>query len=73
VIDTPEKHHINEEPKPVPQQFPSKDEGDVGIAIHVKDNICIVHFGKELSWIGLEKPQLENFIGILQEKLQEME
>ena len=70
---TEEKHHINEEPKPVPQQFPSKDEGDIGIACYVKDNVLIINFNKDLSWIGLEKPQVEQFIQIFQEKLAEME
>ena len=68
-----EKHHIHEESKPVPGPFPSKDEGDIGIACYVKDNVLIINFNKDLSWIGLEKPQVEQFIQMFQEKLAEME
>ena len=43
------------------------DEGELQIAVYVKDGVVVIDFGKDLSWIGLDRPTLEPFIKALQE------
>ncbi len=52
--------------------FPSMDEGDLMIKCYVKNTKVILDFGKNLSWIGLNKEDVENLIKLFKEKLEEM-
>lgn len=53
--------------------FPSLDDGDIGIKVYVKNNKMILDFGKDLSWLGFNKGDVEAMIALFQEKLKEME
>lgn len=52
--------------------FPSKDEGQVAMAVYVKNNKLIINFGKDLSWIGLNANDVDLMIKSLTEKRKEM-
>jgi len=43
------------------------DEGDLQIAVYVKDGRIVVDFGKNLSWLGFDKVSLRNFINVLED------
>ena len=53
--------------------FPSMDEGDLAIKCYVKNNKMILAFGKDLSWLGFNKSDVEALIAMFQEKLEEMQ
>lgn len=48
------------------------DEGDLKIAVYIKDNRVIIDFGKDLSWLGFDKNGLRNFIDGLENKYKEI-
>lgn len=48
------------------------DEGELQIAVYVKDKHLIMDFGKKTAWIGLHKEEVEGLCKILLEKLKEL-
>ena len=52
--------------------FPGMDEGDLQIKCYIKNNKMILDFGKDLSWLGFNKEDVEILIKLFQEKLKEM-
>lgn len=49
------------------------DEGELQIAITIKDNTIIVAFGKPITWIGLAKQDAINFANLLLTKASEID
>lgn len=37
------------------------DEGAIEVAITERDNTVIIRFGKEITWIGMSRPQAIEF------------
>lgn len=52
--------------------FPSVDEGDLEIKCYIKNNKMILDFGKDLSWLGFNKSDVQALIKLFQEKEKEM-
>lgn len=52
--------------------FPSMDEGDLEIKCYIKNNKMILDFGKDLSWLGFDKSDVEGLIKLFKEKIKEM-
>jgi hypothetical protein len=46
-------------------KFAADDEGQLRIAITTKDNTVIIHFGKEVAWIGMSKPEAKEFAKVI--------
>jgi hypothetical protein len=51
--------------------FP-EDDGNLNIAIYIKDNCIVLDFGKDITWIGLDKPSVHSLINLLSEKLEQL-
>jgi hypothetical protein len=45
------------------------DEGELTIAVYIKDQNIVIHFGKSVKWVGLDVPATINLIQTLSEKL----
>lgn len=45
------------------------DRGQLGAMVTIKNGKIIIDFGKELSWIALDRPTAESMIKLLQEKV----
>ena len=59
------------------EQFPDgqlneTDEGALAIAVKVENGRLILDFGKDLSWIGLDKASLRRWIDLLEEKYKQL-
>lgn len=52
--------------------FPD-DEGDLAVAVYVKEDNIIIDFGKSVTWLGLDKPAAEALVRTLQDKLKAIE
>ena len=50
----------------------SNDEGDLKMAVFIKENRVIIDFGKDLSWLGFDKKSLRNFIDGLEDKYKQL-
>lgn len=48
------------------------DDGVAEIAVYVRKNAVIIHFQKQLSWIGFDADTLRKLITLLQAKLKEL-
>ena len=48
------------------------DEGEMHLAVYIKDDVVMIDFGKELTWIGLTKKELEPFIEVLKNNLEKL-
>ena len=49
------------------------DEGDLFMAVTVKDDVLLVDFGKAVTWIGMDKSTAEGFIALLQKYVSTMQ
>jgi len=49
-------------------QLNKEDEGELKIAMFVKDSRLIIDFGKQTSWIGFDAKSLQDFIDVLEKK-----
>lgn len=45
------------------------DEGQLEIAIVVKDKTIIIDFGKPIAWIGLDKDSAMNLVALIIDKV----
>lgn len=50
----------------------NNDEGDLKIAVFIKDGRLIIDFGKDLSWLGFDKKTLRAFIDGLENKYKQI-
>ena len=46
------------------------DLGRVGTAIYIENGHLIMNFGKNLSWVGLDKKEVKDLIDVLTLKLE---
>lgn len=58
-------------------QFPrghlnETDEGEIGLAVTVKNNTVILAFGKSVSWIGLSRVEAVELAELLKRRAQEL-
>lgn len=49
------------------------DEGELQIALTRKDNVIIISFGKNISWIGFNKTLAIEFANAILEKAEEIQ
>ena len=59
------------------EQYPdgklnNSDEGELRMAIGIKDGRVVIDFGKDWSWLGFDKETLRNFIDGLEEKYKDL-
>jgi len=52
----------------------SDDQGDLRIAIAAdrEHNIVRIHFGKDINWLGLDVQSAEQFVRVLEAKIDEL-
>lgn len=50
----------------------STDEGEIKMAIAIKDNKVIIHFGTPTSWIGMDKQQAIQLAATIIDKAKEI-
>lgn len=48
------------------------DEGKLQIALYVEDGVLVMDFGKEISWLGLDKQSCIALIARLRTKVREL-
>lgn len=48
------------------------DEGELGLAVTVENNVLIIIFQKKVDWIGLDKATADRFIAMLSKKAEEL-
>lgn len=48
------------------------DQGAIKVAMVVYKNRLVIDFGKDISWIGLGKDEVETWIRVMQKKLTEL-
>lgn len=61
-------------------QFPGgkvspHDEGELKLAVaaDLEKKVVMIHFGKSVTWLGLDAPTTRSFITVLETKLKEIE
>jgi hypothetical protein len=50
-----------------------KDEGEIKIAVTVKNNIVILAFGAPVAWMGFQKEQAKGLAKLLSDKAETIE
>lgn len=69
-----EQLHVGEED---PARYPKgklrqDDEGLLESQVYIKDNVAYLDFGKNVSWLALDKPYMRKFLDTLEEKYKEL-
>lgn len=50
-------------------KFNKDDQGELAIAVYVKDKTIIIEFGKEISWIGMGADMADRLAETIKQKV----
>lgn len=52
----------------------NNDEGDLALAVaaDTENNVVLIHFGKKVAWVGLNRKSASHLVNLLNEKINQI-